>query len=180
MLLLQAAWAGLFAAISWAWFRSIAWVAATHITAETEPDLVGYSMWVIFLSLGFFTLWALINWAVSIAPLLVLLEGVSPFAALVRSVKLGRTFTGKLVEISMVMGIVNLALVVLAMVFSAAPLPFSDQLGGDTLHAVWAAAAIFYLVASDYFQVVRLKSCVEFWHAYRGIAVSNLEPTHSK
>lgn len=180
MLLLQAAWAGLFAAISWAWFRSIAWVAATHITAETEPDLVGYSMWVIFLSLGFFTLWALINWAVSIAPLLVLLEGLSPFAALVRSVKLGRTFTGKLVEISMVMGIVNLALVVLAMVFSAAPLPFSDQLGGDTLHAVWAAAAIFYLVASDYFQVVRLKSCVEFWHAYRGIAVSNLEPTHSK
>ena len=29
------------------------------------------------------------------------------------------------------MGIVKLALIVLAMVFSAAPLPFSDQLGSD-------------------------------------------------
>ena len=168
MLFLQAAWTGLLAATCWGWFRSIAWVAATHITVDAEPDLVGYSMWVIFLTLAFFTLWALINWALSIAPLLVLLEGISPFAALVCSVKLGKTFTGKLIEISMVMGIVNLALVVLAMVFSAAPLPFSDQLGSDALHAVWAAATVFYLVASDYFQVVRLKSCVEFWHAFRG------------
>ncbi len=45
----------------------------------------------------------------------------------------------------MVMGIVNLALMVVAMVLSAAPLPFSDQLGGDALHVVWAGAAVFYL-----------------------------------
>ena len=70
----------------------------------------------------------------------------------------------------MVMGIVNLALIVLAMVLSAAPLPFSDQLGGDALHVVWAAAAVFYLVAHDYFQVVRLKCFVEFWRTYRGRA----------
>ena len=37
--------------------------------------------------------------------------------------------TAKLVEINLVMGIVKLALIVLAMVLSAAPLPFSDQLG---------------------------------------------------
>ena len=66
------------------------------------------------------------------------------------------------------MGIVKLALIVLAMVFSAAPLPFSDQLGGDTLHAVWAASTVFYLVASDYFQLVRLKGFVEFWKMFRG------------
>jgi hypothetical protein len=34
------------------------------------------------------------------------------------------------------MGIVKLALIVLAMVFLAAPLPFSDELGGDALHFV--------------------------------------------
>jgi hypothetical protein len=75
--------------------------------------------------------------------------------------------TAKLVEINLVMGIANLALIVLAMVLSAAPLPFNDQLGADTLHWISAIAAIFYLVASDYFQVVRLKGFIEFWKMLR-------------
>ena len=62
----------------------------------------------------------------------------------------------------------TLALIVLAMVFSAAPLPFSDQLGGDALHLVWAASIVFFVVASDYFQVVQLKGFLEFWKTYRG------------
>jgi hypothetical protein len=168
MLLLQLVWVVVFAATCWGWLRSIAWVAATHIPAEGEPDLVGYSMWAVFLSLGFFTLWALIGWAVSIAPVLMVLEGRSALSSLLKSFSLGKAFTGKLVEIGMVMGIVNLALLVLAMVLSAAPLPFSDQLGSDALHVVWASAAIFYLIANDYFQVVRLKSFVEFWRMFRG------------
>jgi hypothetical protein len=81
---------------------------------------------------------------------------------------LGRELTSKLMEINLVMGIVKLALIVLAMVFSAAPLPFSDELGSDAMHWVWAGATLFFLVASDYFQVVRLKSFVEFWRAFRG------------
>jgi len=166
MMVLQAAWLVLLGLTLWGWFASMQWVAAAHIPPGGEPDLVGYSMWAIFLSLGFFTMWALVNWAVSIAPLLVLLEGRSVLSALGQSLRLGRAFTGKLMEINLVMGIVKLALIVLAMVLSAAPLPFSDQLG-DALHAVWAAATIFYMVASDYFQVVRLKSFVEFWKMFR-------------
>jgi len=61
-----------------------------------------------------------------------------------------------------------LALIVLAMVFSAAPLPFSDELGGDALHVVWGASLVFYLVANDYFQIVRIKGLVEFWKMFRG------------
>jgi hypothetical protein len=30
---------------------------------------------------------------------------------------------------------------------------------------------VFYFVAGDYFQVVRLKGFVEFWKTYRGDAV---------
>jgi hypothetical protein len=168
MFLLQALWLALFAAVVWGWFRSVSWAAATHIGTYGEPDLVGYSMWLIFLSLGFFTLWAVVSWAVSVAPLLMLLEDRSSFSALVQSLSLGKPFTGKLIEISMVTGIVNLALIVLSMVLSAAPLPFSDQLGGDALHVVWACATVFYLVANDYFQVVRLKSHIEFWRTFRG------------
>jgi hypothetical protein len=167
MILLQAAWLVLFTATCWGWFRSIAWVAATHITTTSEPDLVGFSCWVIFLSLGFFTAWALLSWPFAIAPLLMLLEDCTPAQALARSLRLGKPFTGKLVEINLVMGIVKLALIVLAMVFSAAPLPFSDQLGADALHWITAAAVLFYLVASDYFQVVRLKGFVEFWKMFR-------------
>jgi hypothetical protein len=168
MILLQAAWLALFAVTCWGWFRSIAWVAATHITPAGEPDLVGYSIWAIFLSLGFFTAWALLSWALSIAPLLMLLEERSALSSLGQSLRLGKNFTGKLVEINLVMGIVKLALMVLAMVLSAAPLPFSDQLGPDALHLLWLAATVFYLVASDYFQVVRLKGFQEFLKMFRG------------
>jgi hypothetical protein len=144
------------------------WVASTHITPNAEPDLIGFAVWVIFLSLGFFTAWALLSWALSVAPLVMLLENRSALSALGQSLRLGRPMTAKLVEINMVMGIVNLALLVLAMVLSAAPLPFSDQLGSEALHAVWAVATVFYFVASDYFQVVRLKGFQEFCKMFRG------------
>jgi hypothetical protein len=168
MMALQTVWLILFGSICWGWFRSVAWAAATHFPANSEPDLIGFSVWLIFLSLGFFTLWALLGWIVSVAPVLMLLEGGSAVSALGKTTRLGRTFTSELFEIGMVMGIVNLALMVAAMVLSAAPLPFSDQLGGDTLHVVWAAAAVFYLIAHDYFQLVRLKCFVRFWQIFRG------------
>ncbi len=129
MFALQAAWLGLFALAVWGWLRSMQWVAATHINVAGEPDLVGYFIWAIFLSLGFFTAFALTSWPFLIAPLLVLREKRSALSALGESLRLGKRFTGKLAEINLVLGIAKLALIVVAMVFSAAPLPFSDQLG---------------------------------------------------
>lgn len=168
LMALQAAWLMVLAVTCWAWFRSLGWVAATHIGNGAEPDLVGYTMWAIFLSLGFFTLWAFISWAVSIAPLLVLLEDCDPATALGRSLRLGKAFTSKLVEINLVMGIVKLALLVVAMVFSSVLIPFSDEVGAGTLHLEWIVVSAFYFIASDYFQVVRLKGFIEFWHTFRG------------
>jgi len=168
MVSLQAGWLAVLALVFLGWFRSIQWVAATHISVDGEADLIGYSIWAIFLSLGFFTLWALVSWPFAVAPTVALLERRSAMSALAASFRLGRSFTGKLVEVNLVMGIVKLALIVVAMVFSAAPLPFSDELGPDALHLVTAGATLFYLVASDYFHVVRLKSFVEFWKVFRG------------
>ena len=167
MCALQFAWILLFAGILSLWFRSMQWAADTHITAGGEPDLVGYCVWAIFLSLGFFTLWAVVNWPLAIAPMLMLLEKRSAVSAFSESFRLGRAFTGKLMEINLVMGIVKLALIVVAMVFSAAPLPFSDELGPEAMHVVYAGATIFYLVASDYFHVVKLKGFIELWRTYR-------------
>lgn len=168
MMVLQTVWFILFGGICWSWYRSVAWAASTHFPANSEPDLIGLAIWLIFLSLGFFTLWALVGWIVSVAPVLMLMERGSAVSALGMTTRLGKTFRSELFEIGMVMGIVNLALMVVAMVLSAAPLPFSDQLGGDALHVVWAGATVFYLVAHDYFQLVRLKCFTRFWQIFRG------------
>jgi len=172
MIALHTAWMAMFLLVVYGWFRSMEWVAATHMSgtnigAGGEPDLIGLFIWTIFLSLGFFALWALVNWTVSVAPLIALLEGGSALSALRESLRLGKPFTGKLAEINLVMGIVKIGLAVLAMVFSAAPLPFSDELGPDAMHAVLLASLVFFLVATDYFQVVRIKAFVEFWKIFR-------------
>jgi hypothetical protein len=168
LIALQAGWLALLTGIFWGWFACMQWAAVTHISSSGDPDLVGFAIWAIFLSLAFFTAWALVSWSLEIAPLLLLLERRSVVSSFGQSLRLGKPFTSKLAEINLVMGIVKLALIVLAMVFSAAPLPFSDQLGGSTMHVVWAASTLFYLVANDFFQVVRLKGFVEFWKTFRG------------
>ena len=173
MVALHAAWVALFALVAYGWFRSMEWVGATHMGATTigsrgEPDLVGFFIWAIFLSLGFFTLWALISWTVAVAPLIALLEGRSARSAFLQTFRLGKPFTSKLAEINLVMGIAKIALAVVAMVFSAAPLPFSDELGSGAMHTVVDASLVFFLVSNDYVQVVRIKAFVEFWKIFRG------------
>jgi len=168
MIALHAALFALLALAFYGWFSCVAWVSFTHIAGSGEPDLVGYTMWLVFLSLGFFCAWALVSWTLAVAPLLALLEECSAAAAVGRSLRLGVDFTGKLAEINLVMGIVKIALMVLAMVLSAAPLPFSDELGPQAIRAVSIGAVVFFFVANDLFQVVRLKAFVAFWHIFRG------------
>lgn len=168
MMAMQAGWLALLWAVIGGWLWSLDWAATTHIPANGEPDLVGFASWGIFLSLGFFTLWALVSWTMAIAPVVMLMERRSAVSSFGGALRLGRPFTGKLVEINMVMGIVSMALVVLSMVLSAAPLPFSDELGPAALRHVTELAVGFYLVSSDYFQVVRLKGFLEFWKVFRG------------
>jgi hypothetical protein len=165
---LQACWLALLIGIFAAWYESIQWIAATHIASAAEPDLVGYSVWAIFASLGLFTLWAVISWPFSAAMVLALAERRSALSALAQSFRLGKTFTAKLIEINLTMGIVTLMLIVLAMVFSSAPVPFAQEVGSGALHFAMALSFLFYCVASDYFQVVRFKAFIEFWHIFRG------------
>src|SRR5208337_634048 len=103
-------------------FAAIQW-SADYALAGDEPNLVAYCALVICLSLGIFTLWALVSWVFSIAPLLVLLENRGVASSLVLSLRLG-PLTGQLVEVNLVMSIIKLALIVLAMVFSTIPLLF--------------------------------------------------------
>jgi len=168
ILVLEGGWLLLLCAVYFAWYESIQWVAARYISPSGSAELVGYSVWAIFLTLGFFSLFAAISWPFMIAPILALCERRSALSALGESLRLGKGFTSALIETNLSMGVVKLSLMVLAMVLTAAPVPFAQEVGPGALHAALAGSAIFYAAANDYFQVVRLKTFLEFWRTFRG------------
>ena len=160
------AWLGPLLAAAWAIASGLGRSALLRRTLDSAtPNLVAWSAWVICLSLGIFVLWALLSWIFSIAPLLAMLEGRGVFPSLARSLHLG-PLRSKLVEINLVLGIVRLALIVLAIVFSAIPLPFTADMTGTPLYLWWAFVTLLYLLASDFFQVARLAAFVDFWRIY--------------
>jgi hypothetical protein len=168
MILLQLLRIVAYAAVLLGWWFALRWAANSTLGGD-EPNMVAYCAWLICLSLGTFTLWALVSWIFSIAPMIAMLRGRGVFGSLGGSLHLG-PLTGKLVEVNLVLSIVKLALVVLAMVFSAIPLPFTTSMTGTPLYLWWAAVTVLYMAASDFFQVARLAVFVEFWRAYGGEA----------
>ena len=153
------------------WYRAVGWACATYINVGSQPDLLGYLCWLIFLSLGIFVLWALLSWTLAMAPLLLFLEGDvragASVRALTRSFSLGKALSGKLMEVSLVLAIVKIMLIVLDMVFSAAPLPFADAFGPDALHVIYVLVFVGFLIGNDFFHVVRLRSFIALWQHYR-------------
>jgi hypothetical protein len=172
MILLQGLWMAALLGCFWCWYRVVGWASATYLTVGSEPELVAYLCWLIGISLGIYTAWALVSWTLAFAPVLFFLEGrAGPMAAaraLGGSFRLGKVLSGKLMEISLVLAIVKIMLIVLDMVFSAAPLPFSDQFGPDALHVLYVVIFVLFLLGNDYFHVVRLRSFVGIWGYYRG------------
>jgi len=146
------------------WFLALRYASNTAITgplmAGGEPNLVLYFAIVIVASLGLFVLWGVVSWVFFAAPLLAVMEGLG-FAASLRAAIVRRSLRGPMVEINLVMGIVKIALVVLAMVFSATPLPF-ESIATPAFMAWWyVVVAVWYCVASDFFHVARLMQYVE-------------------
>ena len=137
------------------------------IAAGHEPNLVGYCAMVIVATLGMFTLWAVVSWVLSVAPLLAMLRDLGVGASLKAAVRVGPV-RGKLVEINLVMGIVKIALMVLALVFSACPLPFESVATPGFMAWWYVGVTLLYLVASDLFHVVGLVSYLEMLRAYDG------------
>ena len=164
VVVLQAVWLTALIACWWAWYSSVGWAASRYITVGAQPDLVGYLCWLIFLSLAIYVLWAMTSWVLGVAPVVYAMERRPLLKAFGASFHLGKELSGKLAEVNLVMAIVKIALIVLAMVFSAAPLPFSDTFGLDFMHALYGLVAVWWLVANDYFHVVRLRSFVDLVH----------------
>lgn len=150
------------------WFVGLHW-AAWNSLSGAEPSLVLYFVQAIALSFGIFFFWAVVSWVFSIAPLLALLEGTGMIASLRNSLRFGQGslcgLRSKLVEINLVLGVVKAALIVLAMVFCATPVPFKEEINGTSLYVWWALVSVLYCVASDFFQVARIIGFMEIWRA---------------
>jgi hypothetical protein len=153
-------------AVWWEFVKSAAEYAVSGpLAAGQEPNLVLYCAIVIVATLGLFTLWAVVSWSLSMAPLLAMLRDLGAVASLKAAFQLGPV-RGKLVEINLVMGIVKIALIVLAMVLSACPLPFESVATPEFMLRWYGMVTVLYLVASDFFHVVRLVAYLELWRAY--------------
>jgi hypothetical protein len=151
------------------WFWCLEGVAELTVTgpvaAGGDPNLVGYFSLVIVATLGLFTLWAVVSWALAIAPLLAMLRGVGAGGSLAAAFRVG-ALKSKLVEINLVMGIVKIALIVLAMVFSATPLPFESVTTPEFLLWWWVGVTVLYFLGSDFFHVARQVAYLQLWRAY--------------
>jgi hypothetical protein len=161
----MAALAGSFAL----WFACVRWIAAVAVNgpmaAGQEPDLVLYCAVVIVTTLGLFTVWAVVSWALSAAPLVAMLRNLGARDSLLAAFRMGPV-RSKLIEINLVMGIVKIALIVLAIVFSACPLPFQSVATPDFMLQWYAGVTILYFVASDFFHVARVVAYLELWRAF--------------
>ncbi len=151
------------------WFRLMVWAGKTAITGPLdgggEANVLLYFVIVILGTLGLFTLWAVVSWWLAIAPLVAVLRGLGPVESLRAAFRVG-PLRMKLVEVNLVMGIVKIALIVLAMVFSATPLPFESVTTPGFLLNWWIGVTLLYLIGSDFFHVVRLVAYLRLWRAY--------------
>ena len=154
----------------WLWGLSAASEATVSVPLAHggEPNLVGLCAAVIVLSLTLFTGWAAVNWVLSVAPLLAMLRGYGVLGSIRAATRLG-PLRGKLVEVNLVLGIIKIILVVLAMVFSATPLPFEAVTTQGFLVWWWAGVTLLYLLWSDFFHVARLLGYLQLWHAVEGV-----------
>ncbi len=150
------------------WFALMVWngqvAVSDPIARGTEPNLVLYFSIAIVGTLTLFTLWAAVSWVLAIAPLLSMLRNLPPWPSIRAALHLG-PLRPKLVEINLVLGIVKIALIVLAMVFSATPLPFQSVTTPNFLAVWWIGVTLLYLIGSDFFHVARLLAYLQLWQS---------------
>lgn len=153
------------AAVWWWGLHALArWSILNPTAAGAEPNIMLYVGGAIALSLGVFVITAAVGWVFSLAPIVAMVRNEGAAASLRDAVR-ARSVRSGLVEINLVLGIVKIALMVLAIVFSACPLPFESVMTDAFLFWWTCGVGIWYFLASDFFHVARLASYLHQWQA---------------
>jgi hypothetical protein len=173
LLVLGALRMGLLGAVWCLWVWAVSGAGSVAITGPAarggEPNVVLYCAMVICGSLVLYVLWAALSWPLQLAPLLAMERNLGAAAALGETFR-SRAVRAKLIEINLVMNIVKIALLVLAMVFSASPLPFTEVATQTFLAWWWTGVVLLYLAAMDYFHVVGSVAYLRMWRTIAGDA----------
>ena len=132
-----------------------------------EPQMMVYVGGAIVLSLGLFVLAGAIGWIFSAAPILSMRDGTGALPSLRAVWHLGHR-RSSLLEINMVLSVVKIMLLVLAMAFSAFPLPFANVITQQYILFWSAFIGVFYFIGSDFFHVARLAGTLRLLEASPG------------
>ena len=162
----------------WLWGLGAAATFAVTAPARAgaEPNLVLFVALAVTLTLLLFMLWSTTSWVLDGAPLFAMQpvdpaereKGGDAQPGFLQSLRAALRVSGlgpKLIETNLVMGIVKVALLVLAMVFSASPLPFATVETTTFLASWWSFVALLYLAFSDLFQVIRRATYLRLFQA---------------
>jgi len=164
------------------WIELLGFGARVMITrpaaSGAEPSAMGFVAIAIVGSLVLFVLWAAVSWPTTLAQVIAVKQGWGFRASLVRAWSM-KEVRAQLLEGNLVFCIVKLILVVLAMTFSACPLPF-EQVATPAFMAVWTSVVlVWYCVMSDLFHVVRMGAYVSLYETdeeMRRMSVSSSTP----
>jgi hypothetical protein len=137
------------------WVLALSVAVAAPMARHHEPNLVLLAAMMIGLTLLLFVARSMSSWILQLAPLIAMTRNVSVRKSIVMAIRAPKKLRWQLIETNLVMGIAKVALLVLAMVFSACPLPFSSVETQGFLTCWWIGVGVWWLVASDYFHVVR-------------------------
>ena len=137
------------------WALALRVAVAIPVERHEEPNLVLLAAMMIGLTLLVFVVRSLTSWIVHLATLIAMVRNVSVRKSIVMAIRAPKALRSQLIEVNLIMGIVKVALLVLALVFSACPLPFSSVETQEFLTNWWIGVGIWWLLASDYFHVVR-------------------------
>ena len=125
----------------------------------------------ILLSLGvnllIVSVWSLLNWFLTLAPIFVLRDGAGTFSAFGASLDLFRERSGPYMGAAVGLGLVRLALITVVSVLSLIPL---GMIGSSSMGAVIAGGvtvALFYYALTD---------AVQIWRIAAYVSLANYEP----
>ena len=159
MLALQAVRVAVSAAVALLWWFGVRWMAeatiAGPIAAGREPEIMAYTGGAIVLTLGLFVLAGAVSWIFAAAPIVAMRDGVGVRRSLRGAARAHGARAG-MAEINLVLSVVKIMLIVLALAFSAFPLPFTTIVTEEYVLIWTALVALWYFAASDFFHVTRL------------------------
>lgn len=127
-------------------FAAVQATVINPTASNAEPNLVLLTAEAVAVTLAAFLLWSTTVWLLDLRTVAAISGAPQRTLPHLRP---------KLIETNLVMGIVRVILFVLAMTFSASPLPFQSRETQAFINVWWVGVGLFYILSSDFFHVVR-------------------------